>query len=138
MSTGLRTLILVGAVGLTLGACASSASQPQRTDRNRLTSEELASVETLNLYEAISRLRPRWLEVRAPRSAFGGGLDEGVIVFLDRTRIGGVEELKRFGPREVAWVEYMTGTEAAAALPGIQHTNAEGAIVVHTRAPDDR
>lgn len=136
MKGGPRAWMVAGLIAVLAGACASGGGQADRLDRNRLTASELDSVDALNLYEVVSRLRPRWLEVRAPRSVFGGGVDLGVVVFLDRTRIGGVEELKRFGPREALWLEYMSGTEAAAKLPGVQQLNVEGAIVIHTRATE--
>lgn len=124
---------IAGLATVVLAACASGGPRSESSDRNRLTGEEIASVEVLTLYEVVDRLRPRWLEVRAPRSVFGGGMDAGVVVFLGRTRLGGADELKRFGPGDVAWLEYMTGSEAAARLPGVQQANVEGAIVIHMR-----
>lgn len=128
----------VGVLAIVVGACASAGPRDEGSDRNRLTAEEIAAANVLSVYDAIYRLRPRWLEVRATRSAFGGALNEGIVVFMDRTRLGGTDELRRLGPGDVAWIEYLTGSEAAARLPGIHSANVEGAIVLHMRPRDQQ
>lgn len=125
-----------GLMAFVLGACGSAGPRDQGPDRNRLMADEIVAANVLTVYDAVDRLRPRWLEVRATRSAFGGAMDAGVVVFMDRTRLGGPDELRRLAPRDVAWIEYLTGSEAAARLPGIHSANVEGAIVVHMRPQD--
>lgn len=115
-----------------LSACAAGPrGNGPSADQTRLTAQEIASVSAQNLYEVVQRLRPRWIEVRAPRSGFSG---EGtsVVVYLDRTLLGGPGELANLGPEVAAWIEYMSGSKAAAELPGIHSRHVEGAIIVHT------
>lgn len=121
---------LLGAA-LVLSACATtgSADDRARSDPNRLTAEELASVEVATLYEAVQRLRPRWLQVRSQRSLEGG--DTGILVYQGQTRLGGPEALRQLDPGAAAWLEYLDGSTASASLPGIRG-HVQGAIVIHT------
>jgi hypothetical protein len=118
----LSFLVLVGS------ACAGG-SEGSRTgsDPERLTREEIVSAGGTNLYDVVQRLRPRWLEVRAPRSIVG--MDTGVVVVVDRTYVGDQEELKRMGVEVAASMQYMAGSRARAefALP---RGHIEGVIVV--------
>lgn len=120
--------LLVGCAGTT------NAAGPSK-DRNRITAAEIRSVDVQNLHEVVQRLRPRWLEVRAPRSGFAGD-NTTVVVYLDRTLLGGPRELEGLGPEVAGWIEYVTGSEAAARLPGITARHIEGAIIVHTARLD--
>lgn len=110
-------------------ACAGGGEGPRtESDPERLTREEILSVGVTNLYDAVQRLRPRWLEVRAPRTIVG--MDTGVVVVMDRTYLGDVDELKRMGIEMAASMQYMAGPQAAAefALPRDRHI--EGVIIV--------
>lgn len=138
MKTGMKWLAGCAAILVVAGACASGGQQRERTDRSRLTQEEITSVDVLNLYDVVHRLRPRWLEVRSTRSGFSGGADNAIVVYLNNTLIGGPDELRRFGPTEAAWLQYMTGTEAVARLSGIHSRNVEGAIIIHTQDGGER
>lgn len=129
----------VGCMGiaLVLAACtAAPRAQSSGSEYNVLMAEEIATENVMTLYEAVNRLRPRWLEVRAPRRFGGGGA--GVLVFVDRTRLGGTDELRRLSPGDYAWLEYLTGSEAAARLHGIHSGNIEGAIILHIRPREQR
>jgi hypothetical protein len=125
-------LMFVGAcVATFLLATCASGSGGSRSDQNRLTYEEINSVDVSSLYEVVQRLRPRWLEVRATRSAFDTR-DTEIVVYMDRTLLGGVEELRSLGPETARWLQYLSAAEASAALPGIGSRQVEGAVVVHT------
>jgi hypothetical protein len=125
-------------VALVLAACsAAPRAEGSVSEHNILTAEEIATVNVMTLYDAVHRLRPRWLEVRAPRT-FGGGVAGGVLVFIDRTLLGGTDELRRVSPGDYAWLEYLTGSEAAARLHGIHSGNIEGAIILHVRPRERR
>lgn len=124
--------VSVCVLAVLFAACAGTPrASSSSSDRNRLTAEEIASVDVQTLYEVVQRLRPRWLEVRAPRSGFSGD-DTQIVVFVNRTLLGGPVELSRLGPEVAASLQYMTGSAAAAELPGIQSRHVEGAIIVHT------
>lgn len=113
-------------------ACAGAATNGGSTDRDRITAEELATVDVPTLHDVVQRLRPRWLEVRSARSGFAGGTETEVLVYMGRTLLGGVDQLRSLGSDVAVSLEYMTGSAAAAALPGIQHRHVEGVIIVHT------
>jgi len=109
------------------GGCASAVSGTSGTNRNVLTREEIATVRVANVYEAVERLRPRWLQIRAPRSL--GGQTE-IVVFLNRAYIGGPEMLRQFEPANVAQLRYLDGSTAMATLAGLGGKVVEGAIVI--------
>lgn len=130
MTAGLRTMFWVG-LFLTVSSCggighaAGGGGSP-----NRITLEEIHSVNASNLYEVVARLRPRWLDVRAQRTF---GMDTQVVVVLNRTYLGDVAELRGLGLETAESLIYMTGSAAAGefALPGDRHV--EGVIVIRPR-----
>jgi hypothetical protein len=127
-----RMVWVIGlAVVTALAGCASGGGSGSSGDRNRITAEELGTVDVSTLFEVVQRLRPRWLEVRSPRAM--GGLATEIVVFLDRTYVGGVEELRGLGPEVAVWLQYRSGSDVAGELfvPGDRHV--EGAIIVHSR-----
>jgi hypothetical protein len=109
------------------GGCASAGSGAQGTNRNVLTREEIATIRVANVYEAVERLRPRWLQIRAPRSL--GGQTE-IVVFLNRSFIGGPEMLRQFEPANISQLRYLDGSTAMATLAGLGGKVVEGAIVI--------
>lgn len=129
MRKQLLILALAAAFPLALVACGTTGGTGSG-DRNRITSEQLAEVDVSTVYEAVQRLRPRWLEARTPA---GMGADTWVVVFLDRTFVGGVDELRDIGLDAAVWLEYRRGVDVVGELfvPGDRHV--DGAIIVHTR-----
>jgi hypothetical protein len=109
------------------GACASSGGGAAGTNRNVLTREEIATVRVANVYEAVERLRPRWLQIRAPRSL--GGQTE-IAVFMNRSYLGGPEVLRQFEPTSITQVRYLDGATAMATLAGLGGKVVEGAIII--------
>lgn len=124
------TLVGVFLAMVLVAGCATGGEGSGR-DSRQISAEELASLDVSTLYEAVQRLRPRWLDVRSPRGI--GGLDTQVVVFLDRTFVGDVNELRQMGTDMAVWLQYRTGSDVAGELfvPGDRHV--EGAIIVHTR-----
>lgn len=114
----------------TLGACASSSSstgEATRTDQSVLTAEELSSVGVSNVYDAVERLRPRWLQIRTTRSL---GTPAEIVVFMNRSYLGGPEVLRQFTPNNVARLRYLDAAQAYATLSGIGGRAVESAIIV--------
>lgn len=126
----MRTLTVVAVIGLALGgtACAAGGGG-SGSDPNRLTAEQIGSVGVSNLYEAVQRLRPRWLDVRSQRTFTG---ETVILVILNRTVLGVQDELRSLGVDIADSMEYMPGARAAGefALPGNVHV--EGVIIVRT------
>lgn len=136
----LQRVHLAMAVALpVLLACAANTSgdgtQPQRSTSNVLSADELQSAGARNLYEAIERLRPRWLQVRGMRSF---NTETDIVVYQERTYLGTTEELRRMGTEGIYEVRYLDGTTASATLPGLGTRHVEGAIIIFMSPPDGR
>jgi len=109
------------------GGCASGGSGAAGTNRNVLTREEIATVRVANVYDAVERLRPRWLQIRAPRSL--GGPTE-IVVFMNRSYMGGPDVLRQFDPANITQLRYLDGSTAMATLTGLGGKVVEGAIII--------
>jgi hypothetical protein len=109
------------------GGCASAGSTSSGTDRNLLTRDEIATVRVANIYEAVERLRPRWLQIRAPRSL---GAQTEIVVFMNRSYMGGPEVLRQFEPANISQLRYLDGSTAMATLTGLGGKVVEGAIII--------
>ena len=86
-----------------------------------------------NLYEAIDRLRPRWLQVRSGMRSFT--METEVVVFQDEVFLGGPEVLERMGVEGVFSVRYLDGPTAKASLPNLGNRHVQGAIIISLRPP---
>lgn len=129
----MRAHFVTGLLPLVL-ACASAGSgggQSPNPYTGPITQQELQNSGTRDLYEAVQRLRPRWLIVRAVRSF---STETAIVVFQDRLYLGGPDELRRMGIEGVSSIEYIDGATAQATLPGIKDMHVEGAIVVHLQS----
>lgn len=115
---------------LAAGGCASAGGgSPQNP--NLLTRDEIASANVSNLYDAVQRLRPRWLTSRGPRSL--SGLSTDIVVFQDQSMLGDIEVLRQLAPDIAIQIRYLDGSTATASLPGLGSRHVEGAIVIQTR-----
>lgn len=127
-------LTLVLAAPALAGGCASTQSAEGDTGRqDLLTREEIMGTESTNLYDAIRRLRPRWLQVRSTRSF---NMETLIAVLQNDMYLGGSETLREISPELAYEIRYMDGVRAANVLPGLmsgQHV--EAAIVINTRPP---
>jgi hypothetical protein len=106
--------------GLIIAAGCASSGQTARGDSRVLLPEEIAAAPVINMYEAIERLRPRWL---------AGSLE--LAVFYNGRYAGGVETLREYRTDGIARARFLTAAEAAATLP-IYDTirRSSGAIVL--------
>lgn len=113
-----RTFLSVLLVALLVSAgCASSGGGTNvRRDSRMLTPEEIATVPVTNLYEAVERLRPRWLEMRDVRS-LGTGAGQ-IVVFLNNSYVGGPETLRQFQAHQIVRIRYLDASQASATLTG--------------------
>lgn len=107
----MRNASLTAALVLILTACASTGGTRSGGTPDLITSEELRSAEGItNLYQAVQRLRPRFLQGRiGSRSA---RVTTGVVVYFDGVRLGGVRELGRIGIDGIAEVRYLGARDA--------------------------
>jgi len=122
----------VGAVLLAsslLGCGARGSAAPVPPDPDRLTAAELNGAPEPSLYEALRRLRPRFLQSRGPTS-ISLPSTAGPAVWVDGTLMGGVESLRSVLPREVATVQRLSAWDAATAY-GSRFPNGVIAVTTH-------
>jgi len=96
-----------------------------------LSHQEMEDSGATNLYDAIDRLRPRWLQMRSSRSL---GLPHEIVVYRGPSFLGSVEVLRTYPVGTVTHVEYLDSATAAATLTGYGSRHLEGAIILHWRA----
>ena len=123
--TSKRLLIASFALAIGLAGCASGGSGGGGGgggNPNQLTNEALQAVIGSDAYQAIQRLRPRWLQSRGGNSAN---------VFVDgQERPGGLEVLRGFPVADIDEMLYMSASEATTRY-GTGHPN--GLIVIMTK-----
>ena len=81
-----------------------------------------------DLYELISRTRPRWLDVRQDRSL---RLETSIVVYQNNSRLGGIDALRGYSLENIGSVRYLDSAQAGQ-LPGAGSGHIEGAIVIST------
>lgn len=122
-------------VGLLLGGAAASCAGARTGDTppsnpNLISKAELDQARDegiRDLYELIERTRPRWLQIRNPRSF---QLPTVVAVYHHETRLGGIDVLRGYPLISVMSVRYLDAAQAMM-LPGAS-AHIEGAIVIST------
>ncbi len=128
---------LFATLALMLLVCSSCGPRPQgggpRTDEGVISRAELNEVDVRTAYEAIERLRPRWLMVRGGPRSFS--METEVVVFQDEAYLGGLDALRRIGKEGIYWIRHLDGSTASATLPGMSGRHLDGAIVISMR-PD--
>ena len=130
-------LALVAAAVIALGtaACASSSSTQgaagaptggPKPSATFITAEEIERVHVQNGYEAVQKLRPALLRQRQVASANGqGGVSKdappitgtnvsagNLIVYVDGTRIGDINQLREISASSIATMRYYSASEA--------------------------
>jgi hypothetical protein len=114
---------------LVVAACATNktaaqAAAPHRSTGNVIAGDELTATGATNVYEAVQRLRPQWLN--SARIRRGGSGDE-LVVYLDSNRYGTLTSLRSLSLGGIQEVRYYGASEATNRF-GTGHTG--GAIVV--------
>lgn len=136
MKRAIRTGVAV-VLGVLMTACASAAAGSHSSGRrDRLTRDEIMSVDVTNLYDVVNRLRPQWLEV-AQRGDRSFGLQTNVVVFQNQTYLGTVDVLRQLSPESAYELDWLDGTTASNTLPGLGSQHVAGAIVIKTSAGGD-
>jgi hypothetical protein len=100
----------------------------QKKQRDLLTREELLTLEKedLNLFDAIRRLKPHFLEAPKGRRTLGGGAQYPIVVVVDGRR-GDTQMLEQLRALDVREVRYL---EPARAQSEYGITANSGAIVI--------
>lgn len=112
----------------TVSACATLNSPPSSSGNpDVITREDMVGLERLTALQVVERLHPQWLQTR--------GLDSfeesnEVVVYVDNTRRGGIDELRRLNATEVGEIRYLDSREATTQF-GAGHPS--GAIFLLTQ-----
>jgi hypothetical protein len=129
---GIPVLTLLASAFVT--ACASAPRSEADFDRNVLTLEQIQSVQALNLFEVVQRLRPRWLRVRGGTRSFN--LETEIVVYQNDMLLGGPDNLRQMETKIAYEIRWLDGAKAMATLSGLSTgRHVFGAIVVYTRPP---
>ena len=132
MFADLRRMTFILFLASVASACASTGSASRENTRSDLiTREQILEAGANNLYEIVSRLRPRWLQVNSMRSF---NMETEIVVFQNEMLLGGPDALKQMSAELAFEIRYLDGPRATASLPGLMSgRHIEGAIVVATR-----
>jgi hypothetical protein len=96
------TVVVVG--------CAHSSQPPEpRPQTNVLSRDEIATAPVTNAYEAVDRLRPRFLR---PHATGGRPATALATVFIDGVRRGEPEILRSVAVNSVMEIRYLTAADA--------------------------
>ena len=104
------------AVTLASAACSSTGATsdgPARARRNPnlITRAELADVTQQNVFDAVRRLRPQWLRIRA-RGSVSIDQESTIPVYIDGFRRGSTRLLGRLRPSVVQEIRYLDPNDA--------------------------
>lgn len=92
------------AVCVLVSACAAGSAGGSSGGGDTIAADELATVSNLSLYDAVQRLRPRWLQPRA-----GQDLPR---IMMNGSQLGGVEVLRGMQATDVSSVRYLDSQDA--------------------------
>jgi len=122
-----RTVLLMAfALALGLAGCASSGGggggdRVPGATANRIVRAELEPIAQLDAYQAIARLRPRWLRSRSGVSP---------VLYVDQARRSDLNDLRQLRVTDIDEIEFMSSGDATTRF-GTGHSG--GAILVATR-----
>jgi hypothetical protein len=135
-------VLLACAGGASQGADGSSQPRPRRSDPRVLTTAEIDAAIAANvatLFDLVRAQRSQWLRVsasvgisglRTDAAQPGSGSSAQAVVYVDRARLGGVEQMRQIRLVNVASARFLTPSEAQMEF-GLD--NLGGAIVVVSR-----
>jgi hypothetical protein len=105
--------IMVALLSLVAVACAtgSGGSEEPRRNRNLLTEEEMAPLESFTAWEAVQRLRPMWMRPGGIRNS-ANPAGHYPSVFVDGSPYGPMEILRTFRVTDLEEMRYISGSDA--------------------------
>lgn len=123
-----QTLLGTFIILVVLTGCASSGGSAGGGDRNLITRGQIVELEVTTAYEAIERLRPRWLRAPLQRSH---NRPTQVVVLVDNLQLDGIASLRDVDASNIASIRWLDSAQAGQ-LPGLGSRHVEGAIVIET------
>ena len=133
--------VLAAVVGCASTGTSTSGSAKVRADPNVITTAEIDSEPFRDAYDIVQRLRPSWYTQKSGGAAArrmgaassNSAIGAGLVVYLDNSRLGGVEALRQLSPNGLESLRFMDAAVATAMLPGIGTSVISGAIVARSR-----
>jgi hypothetical protein len=123
----IHRIVAAFSLALAVTSCAAGSHRSgATTDRNLITSEMIQERHFSTAYEVVESLRANWLSSRGLDSF---GAPTTVQVYLDITRMGGLDQLRSISTQNIVYIRYYDGI-AATARWGLDHGG--GAILVST------
>lgn len=122
-----KYLAIIAVVGLIACSSAerSTGDRPNRST-NVLNEEEILQANSSNVYDLVSKLRPKWLYGRGTKS-FLSPEASVPIVYVNGVRHGTVETLYNLHVADISQIRYLSASEATTRY-GLDHTS--GAILI--------
>jgi hypothetical protein len=126
--------LIVGALSITVAACASSGNSTGRSDvKHRdsevLSQEEMSDAGARDAYEAVTRLRPLFIKNRGISGSLLLREQTRQSVYLDNMRLGGIETLSTVPIEAIQSIRYLNAGEATYRW-GMNHSG--GVILLST------
>lgn len=113
---------------VTLSGCAASGEGTSGSDPTVITQEDIEGVSGISdVYNLVQRLHPQWLQKRGRSSVSNPG---DIIVYVEDTRYGNPESLRRLDVIDVQSIEFLRPEEATMRY-GSGHD--DGVIYVHLK-----
>lgn len=103
----MRYLGLFLGLVLCLEGCASSAAGGSGRSRDLITRDQIAETQAITAYDAIRTLHPQWLRARGQTTSADNPTALTPTVFLDGTRMGGLDVLAVFQVRDIFEIQYL-------------------------------
>jgi hypothetical protein len=135
----LRLLVALALIGGALG-CSSSGTTPNssatpKVNPDLISTAEIDSQSFRDAYDVVQRLRPTWFTRKTGSSNTRrmGASGSGLVVYLDNTRMGGIEALRQLNTSTIESLQFMDAAIATATLPGLGSSVIAGAIVARMR-----
>jgi hypothetical protein len=127
-ATGRLAVVALVALLTLASACVGNrpAAARPRADHNVITREELLSKYYSTAYDAVAALHSNWLQTKGPDSFVS---PTQVWVYVDNTKVGGIETLRLLVPTSISYIRYFDGISASARW-GLGH--GQGVIFVST------
>ncbi len=123
-------IALLTACGSGQGSSVPGAGSNPMSDPDFLLREEILDSNTSVAYDVVRNRRPQWLQTRGINTVRQAAGEQGIVVYMDNARLGGVDALRRVGLASVQYIQFYSAPEATQRW-GANHLN--GAILVSTR-----
>ena len=109
----MRYLGLFLGLALVLEGCAAAQGGGPGASRDVITREQIAETQAITAYDAIRTLHPQWLRARGQTTGLADATPLTPTVYLDGTRMGGLDVLGVYQVRDIHEIHYLDPGRAA-------------------------